>query len=817
MQYKQYFVVGILFFLSLTLYAQESTQHSLYGYVKDVFGKPVSGATVSISGTDIGVTTESDGFYRLSKISTSLVNIRISSVGFIPEELQIVLSATKETAHDFQLKRDEKSIGEVAVFGKSENQRKVQEIKQSGYAVNVIDMNEHVDKVADLNQLLRRSPGVTIREDGGMGSDFAFKINGLDAKIFIDGVPMENFGSSMTLNNIPVSLVDRVEVYKGVVPAYLPTDVLGGAVNIITKRKNRQFFDFSYGYGSFNTHQASLIASVRNPKTGLMVKADAFYNHSDNDYMMYSNPKYGIDLEGYFDESVDEESGIVQRQLVKIGKARRFNDAYSSGMGKIETGFENVKWADRFFVGLTYSKNHNQLLQGSSINSLYGGRWSEENFFTPSIQYRKNSFLLPNLFVDIYASYGNNRKDVRDTAQHVYYWAGIPQAVDTIREQTYDKLINKSYIAKADFSYNLNSKKTQILNLSYNLTTNQQKTYNMLAEREADRDQSGLPKSLKKHLINIAWQGQWLNDKLTSVAFVKYYGMDVLNTKNDRTYSSDGTYLSGSIYEEHSYKSYKAMGFTLRYLLKNDIGLKASAEKSYTLPEVSQLFGDGVNVLGNPDLKPAESNNLNAGVFFNSYISGVHFVNLDITAFLRNTGNYIQTTQEGNYFIADNIEGARLYGLELDARYGYKDLIRVTFNGSYDRAIFDELGTEEQGEGAQALLGQQIGNRPWLYGNFDVSFGKNDWLGSGTRIELTAMNQYTKQFYLSPSIYGSPSTKSSVPSQYVHSVLLSFSWKHNRYGISAEARNLTDSRLYDNFGLQKAGRSFYTKFRVSIL
>ncbi|UZJ66636.1 hypothetical protein OKW96_05680 [Sphingobacterium sp. KU25419] len=30
----------------------------------------------------------------------------------------------------------------------------------------MIDLNTQVDKVADLNQLLRRSPGVTIREDG---------------------------------------------------------------------------------------------------------------------------------------------------------------------------------------------------------------------------------------------------------------------------------------------------------------------------------------------------------------------------------------------------------------------------------------------------------------------------------------------------------------------------------------------------------------------------------------------------------------------------------------------------------------------------
>ncbi|MOA64533.1 hypothetical protein D3C78_1906110 [compost metagenome] len=62
----------------------------------------------------------------------------------------------------------------------------------------------------------------------------------------------------------------------------------------------------------------------------------------------------------------------------------------------------------------------------------------------------------------------------------------------------------------------------------------------------------------------------------------------------------------------------------------------------------------------------------------------------------------------------------------------------------------------------------------------------------------------------------SQETKLYIPSQDVHSAILSYSWKHNKYGISMEARNFTDERLYDNFGLQKAGRAFYTKLRMSI-
>lgn len=814
MQSKQLFLISIFLHFSLLVCAQK-TEVNFSGYVKDAFGKPISGATIYIKELDKAMTSDVDGSFQFLKLKESILTVHVSSIGYHAVDKYINLSNNPHTMVDFLLGRDERSIEEVSVFGRSLNQLKIQEIKQSGYAVNVIDMNTHIDKVADLNQLLRRSPGVTIREDGGMGSDFSFKINGLDAKIFIDAVPMENYGSSMTLNNIPVNLVDRIEVYKGVVPAYLPTDVLGGAVNIITKRRNRQFFDFSYGYGSFNTHQASLVANIRDAKSGFMVKADAFFNHSDNNYMMYSNPKYNINLDGYFNTFIDEETGIPQRQLVKIDKARRFHDAYTSGMGKIEAGFENVKWADRFLVGLTYSKNNKEIQMGSNIKAVYGGKWSENKFFTPSLQYRKNGLFVPDLYVDIFASYGDSRTDLRDTAKYIYYWSGIGQSNGTLKQETNDQILNKSYVAKADFSYNLNKNKSQIINLNYNLTTNQQKNFDLM-KSEAYREVSGLPKRLNKHLVNLAWQGQWLDERLSSVLFFKYYGMDNSYTADERKYDGDGNYLSGDIVKNNHFKGYKSGGLTLRYFLKKDMGVKASIEKAYKLPVVEELYGNVVTILPNTDLKPEESNNFNLGTFYNRYFGDKHFVNLDVTAFLRNTDNYIQMQSAGDYYIYKNLNGARLYGVELDARYGYKDLFRVSINGSYDKAIVTKLETDEIVSEGESILHKQLPNRPYLYGNIDVSIGKNDWLGKGTRVELTYMNQYTHRFYLSWENLASQVTKLYVPNQDVHSAILSFSWKHNKYGVSMEARNFTDERLYDNFGLQKAGRAYYTKLRMSI-
>jgi len=65
--------------------------------------------------------------------------------------------------------------------------------------------------------------------------------SGNQVRFFLDGVPMDNFGSSFQINNIPINFAERVEVYKGVVPIWLGSDALGGAVNIITGNKYRNY------------------------------------------------------------------------------------------------------------------------------------------------------------------------------------------------------------------------------------------------------------------------------------------------------------------------------------------------------------------------------------------------------------------------------------------------------------------------------------------------------------------------------------------------------------------------------------------------
>jgi outer membrane cobalamin receptor len=133
----------------------------------------------------------------------------------------------------------------------------------------------------NVNQVLNQTTGVRIRETGGLGSDFVFSLSGFtgnQVRFFVDGLPTEVLGSAYSINSVPVNNVERIEVYKGVVPVHLGSDVLGGAVNIVTNTAAKNFLDVSYGYGSFNTHQTSVVGRYAFKK-GILLNASAFYNY----------------------------------------------------------------------------------------------------------------------------------------------------------------------------------------------------------------------------------------------------------------------------------------------------------------------------------------------------------------------------------------------------------------------------------------------------------------------------------------------------------------------------------------------------------
>lgn len=126
-------------------------------------------------------------------------------------------------------------------------------MKNSAYNAVAVDTRDMLNTTKTLSEALAKTPGLKLRESGGVGSDINLMLDGFSGKhvkVFIDGVPQEGVGSSFGLNNIPVSFADRIEVYKGVVPVNFGTDAIGGVINIVTATPQILYCDpYSEGLG----------------------------------------------------------------------------------------------------------------------------------------------------------------------------------------------------------------------------------------------------------------------------------------------------------------------------------------------------------------------------------------------------------------------------------------------------------------------------------------------------------------------------------------------------------------------------------------
>lgn len=134
--------------------------------------------------------------------------------------------------------------------------------------VDVITRQDIEQSLAsDLAELLRFQAGLDISRNGGPGQATSMFLRGTESNhtlVLIDGVRI-NPGTvgGAAIQNIAPEVIERVEIVKGARSALFGTDAIGGVINIITRRNDREFVEGGVGAGAFGTRSASIAAGTR--------------------------------------------------------------------------------------------------------------------------------------------------------------------------------------------------------------------------------------------------------------------------------------------------------------------------------------------------------------------------------------------------------------------------------------------------------------------------------------------------------------------------------------------------------------------------
>lgn len=268
---KIFFVVALLCAAAFPAFAEisepDGTDANLVGHILDKnTGEHLPFISVVLQGTMLGTTSDASGHFYLKNLPEGEFILEISAIGYKTIARPITLKKGRTLELNFHMEEEAIALGGVVVTAsRSETLRQL-----APTLVNVVDAKVFSQtNSVNLAQGIAFQPGIRVETNCQNCGFQQIRINGLDGpytQILIDSRPVFSaLAGVYGIEQIPASMVERVEVMRGGGSALFGSSAIAGTINIITKEPVRNFGEVGHsmtvlGNGSMD-HNTSLNAS----------------------------------------------------------------------------------------------------------------------------------------------------------------------------------------------------------------------------------------------------------------------------------------------------------------------------------------------------------------------------------------------------------------------------------------------------------------------------------------------------------------------------------------------------------------------------
>ena len=186
----------------------------------------------------------------------------------------------------------EVELGQVVVTA-TKTETELRDVPQSMSVITREEIMNTPDRT--LPEIIQRSTGVQVNQNGPMGSLSSVQIRGSQPEqvvVLINGRRVNEAQSGMfDLSNLPLNKddIERIEVLRGGASALYGADAMGGVINIITRAPSAEpYTRVSGSYGRFDTQEGSFTHRWKPGALGYGVsvgrqKSDGYRPNSDLD------------------------------------------------------------------------------------------------------------------------------------------------------------------------------------------------------------------------------------------------------------------------------------------------------------------------------------------------------------------------------------------------------------------------------------------------------------------------------------------------------------------------------------------------------
>jgi len=254
-------------------------------------GQPINGAQVSIQGTSLGVLTNANGRFLITRVPEGTHTVQVVYVGYGTQSQEISVTSGGTAVAEFRLDVSAVDLDEIVVTGTAG----AVERRKIGVSLSSLDMANvsEAQPIVGFGQALEgRIPGLrSIGTVGGVGTTRELRIRGTDSFqlgqrpiVYIDGVRVDGSGGEWgsmgqstccafsggagedRLSDLNPDEIERVEVIKGPAAATLyGSEASGGVIQVFTKRgRNNSPANFSLTTNlGFNRHRENFPTHLR--------------------------------------------------------------------------------------------------------------------------------------------------------------------------------------------------------------------------------------------------------------------------------------------------------------------------------------------------------------------------------------------------------------------------------------------------------------------------------------------------------------------------------------------------------------------------
>ncbi len=674
----------------------------------------------------------------------------------------------------------------LSVEDEAESESPAADTKTKAESVTVLDTKELQGSSATIADVANRSSGVKVRQSGGLGGEAKINIRGMEGKnvkVLVNGIPVENGDGNLSVSDIPIDKIERVEVYKSYVPERFATDGMGGAINIVTKELPKSSATASYSFGSFNTHKASLdakyvfktdSANSRAVETGI----SAYYNYSDNDYE-FTTP--------YMDTTV----------------TREHNRYYGYNISP----FVNLKnyWFDKISVGGSYSAS---ALEVQSTSHRVEQMMSRSDGFGTSLGLEKS--WRSGLSVSLGFSYSDFDDRLIDTS-HVYYYGW---GKDAFRESS--SPLGELSVGSPTWNTRDIFSIEAPWNAVYAFNENHSLTWSGLYRYESQDSKDKLLGSANRVFNNAPFSG-YDHSLVSGISLENFFWgrrfQNVLGVKGYFYYldADDDAERMTRLGDENVQKKDFGYSENLNVQIWKIVSVRGGYQHSLRFPTREEIFGNGLYIASAPTLKPEKSDNFTVGIDFDfekiPFLLKAHFAAngfyllMDDRIYL----SPFSSTPRPCY----NSAGTKTKGFELEASADVNEYLNLSWNMTRQNARSRE---DDKAYGISS--GWIVPNVPRFFMNFGAEVHAGDLLFAEDFFKVYWLANYTDEYYYSWKV--SKKQNRIIPSSFSMDVGVEYSILANRLSWNFEVRNLSDETVYDKYGDSKPGRAFSTKIKISL-